>query len=356
VILRRLELIRRKMAETALDALVVSSNVNRRWLTGFTGSAGTVILGPERSLLLVDFRYIEQAKLQAAGFEQLHYQQLYPVLRQALADMGVKQAGFEAAHVVHKTWQRLRQDVPDVEWVPVDTWVEEARGQKSPEELAALRQAIVIADDAFAKLLPDIRPGVSEREVALQLELLMRRAGAERIAFDIIVVSGARGALPHGGPTDKLLERGDLVTLDFGAVWHGYHSDITRTVALGEADARQREIYELVLRAQKAGLAAVAVGRTGKEVDAKAREVIVSAGFGEFFGHGLGHGVGLEIHEEYPRLSVRGEVTLRPNMVCSVEPGIYVPGWGGVRIEDLVVVTESGAQVLTASPKELLVL
>ncbi|HHT25749.1 MAG TPA: aminopeptidase P family protein [Firmicutes bacterium] len=347
--------IRAQMQAADLDALVVSSKPNRTWLTGFHGSAGTVVITPAALYLLVDFRYIEQAKVQAPAAHTVMYKNLYPTLREQLTSLGVKRAGFESSHVVHKMWQRLQNEMPDITWVGVDTWIEAARGCKRPEELAALEKAVVIADQAFAAILPAIKPGITESDLALELEFTLRRLGAERMAFDIITASGVRGALPHGAPTDKVIERGDLVTLDFGAVWQGYHSDITRTVAVGNVSDKQREIYELVLAAQLAGIAAVAPGKTGREVDAVAREMIAAAGYGERFGHGLGHGVGLEIHEEYPRLAATSEVELKPGMVCSVEPGVYIPGWGGVRIEDMVVVTESGCRVLTTSPKELLI-
>jgi Xaa-Pro aminopeptidase len=347
--------IRAQMQATDLDALVVSSTPNRTWLTGFRGSAGTVVITPSSLYLLVDFRYIEQAKVQAPTAQTVMYKSLYPSLRELLTTLVVKRAGFESGHVVHKTWLRLQAELPDVTWVGVDSWIESARGCKKPEELAAIEKAVAIADQAFMALIPKIKPGISEHELALELEFEMRRLGAERMAFDIIAASGVRGSLPHGAPTDKIIEHGDLITLDFGAVWQGYHSDITRTVAVGSVTDKQREIYDLVLTAQLAGIAATTPGKTGREVDAVARDIITKAGYGEQFGHGLGHGVGLEIHEEYPRLSTTCEVVLQPGMVCSVEPGVYISGWGGVRIEDLVVVTESGCRVLNTAPKELLI-
>lgn len=347
--------IRQKMQAAGIDAFVTSKDVNRRWLSGFTGSAGTVVVGLNTAHILVDFRYVEQAKQQAVGFEVLQYQDYYPVLAELMQKLQARQVGFESHHVVHKTWERLRRELPNCVWVPTENWVEQERGVKDQAELASLKQAAAIADQAFSQLLSVIKPGVTEKQLALELEFIMRRAGAERLAFETIVASGARGALPHAAPTDKVIERGELVTLDFGAVWQGYHSDMTRTVAVGAADAKQKEIYHLVLQAQLAGVAAVAPGKTGRDIDAVARQLISDAGYGANFGHGLGHGVGLEIHEEFPRLSMSGEVILQPNMVCSVEPGVYIPGWGGVRIEDLVVVTADGCRVLCTSPKELLV-
>ena len=356
MVLHRLEQVRTRMADAELDALLVSSSANRRWLTGFSGSAGSVIIGQERAFLLVDARYVTQAKDEAPEFEIIEYMDFYRTASEVLGGIEARRAGFETEHVVHKTWQNLQAKIPECEWVAVDDWIEQLRAIKSVDELAFMAKAIAIADEAFEKLLPHIRPGVSERQVALVLERLLRDGGAERLAFDTIVVSGPRGALPHGAPTDKLIQRGELVTVDFGAVWKGYHSDITRTVAIGSVDAKQKEIYDLVLRAQKAGIAAAVCGGTGKQVDDVAREVIAANGYGDNFGHGLGHGIGLEVHERYPRLSRLGESVLAEGMVCSVEPGIYIPGWGGVRIEDLICVTAEGPQVLTGATKELLIL
>ncbi|MGI6083203.1 MAG: M24 family metallopeptidase [Limnochordia bacterium] len=356
MVLQRLEQVRTRMVNAQLDALLISSSANRRWLTGFSGSAGSVIIGQDCAFLLVDARYVTQAKDQAPQFEIIEYVDFYQVAGEMLAGIKAKRAGFETEHVVHKTWQNLQTKIPLCEWVAVDDWIEQLRGIKNADELALMAKAIAIADEAFEKLLPYIRPGVSERQVALVLERLLREGGAERLAFDTIVVSGPRGALPHGAPTDKLIQQGELVTLDFGAVWQGYHSDITRTVAVGSVDPKQKEIYDLVLRAQQVGIAAAVSGRTGKQVDAMAREVIAVNGYGDNFGHGLGHGIGLEVHERYPRLSRAGESVLAEGMICSVEPGIYIPGWGGVRIEDLVCVTAEGPQVLTGATKELLIL
>lgn len=352
---QRIHSVRQKLMAAELDALVVSSAANRQWLTGFRGSAGTVVLTCDQAVLLVDSRYLEQARQQASSYDCRQYRDLLPALADTLQELGVRRAGFETTHVVHHTWRRMREAVGTVEWVAVENWVEEMRACKDETELAALSEAVAIADRAFSALLSRIQPGVSEKDLALELEFLMRRDGAEHLAFDTIVASGPRGALPHAAPTAKTITAGELVTFDFGAVKDGYRSDITRTVAVGTVDERQRELYELVLRAQLTGIAAVRPGRPGKEVDAEAREVISQAGLGEYFGHGLGHGVGLEVHEEYPRLSTKGEVALQQGMVCSVEPGVYIPGWGGIRIEDLVVVTGTGVCVLTGAPKELLV-
>lgn len=352
----RLELLRSKMRQNDLEAFIINSTSNRRWLSGFTGSAGTLVVGLQKAWLLVDFRYIEQAKQQAAHLESIHTVNYSEQLRGLLSEVNAHQVGFESTHVTYQAWDKLQKVSTDIKWVPCANWVEEARACKDEEEIELLAAAAAITDQAYAAILPLIKPGVSEKELAMQLEFCLRKAGAQTMAFPPIVVSGERGALPHGQPSDKVICAGELITMDFGAVWQGYCSDMTRTVALGNANTRQRYIYDLVLRAQKAALAAVAIGQTGQAVDAVARSIITEAGYGEAFGHGLGHGVGLEVHEEYPRLNTSWQGELLPGMVCSVEPGIYLPGWGGVRIEDLVVVTQDGCRILSTSPTDLMIL
>jgi len=341
------------MAQHEVDAFVCSSATNRRYLTGFTGSAGTVVVGREAAFLLVDFRYVEQAKAQAPGLEIVHYDDLYKSLGEVLSKLKAQRVAFEAQHVTVAAKNKMEEKLPDVSWVPVESWVENLRAVKEPDELAAIEAAVALADRAFEYIIPRLK-GRTEKEVAFDLEFFMRKEGASKLAFDIIVASGENGALPHARPTDRVISTGDLVTLDFGCVVDGYCSDMTRTVAVGKSDGRQREIYQLVLEAQQTGVKAVQPGKAGKEVDAAARAVIAGAGYGEQFGHGLGHGVGLEVHERPPVLSKLGEELLQEGMVTSVEPGIYIPGWGGVRIEDLVVVTSQGCRVLTQSPKELI--
>ncbi|HLT58086.1 MAG: Xaa-Pro peptidase family protein [Limnochordales bacterium] len=351
----RLERLRARFAEAGIDALLVTGAANRRYLSGFTGSAGTLLITRDKALLLTDFRYVEQAGRQAPDFQIVHYDDPIQAIGEQAAKVPGRRIGFEAEHVTVAQMEKLRQ-AADVEWVATQRLVEEVRGSKEPGELALIEAAVALADRCFEHILPQLKPGVTEREIAWRMEVFMREQGAEGLAFPSIVASGPNGAMPHARPTDKPLAAGEFVTLDFGCIWQGYCSDITRTVFLGEPTAQHRELYDLVLRAQEAGIAAVRPGRTGREVDAAAREVIAQAGYGDRFGHGLGHGLGLEVHEEIPRLSTRSETVLAPGMVTSVEPGVYLPGWGGIRIEDLVVVTEDGCRVLTKSPKQLLCL
>lgn len=352
---RRLAALRAALSdrEPPVEALVVGSPHNRRYLSGFTGTAGWVIVTPAAALLLVDFRYVDQARQQAPAFEVVEASPdpLQHVGR-ALARLGAGRVGFESEHVTVGQLDRLREAAPGVDWVPVAGAVERLRTVKDEEELAAIRRAAALADRTFREVLAEVRPGVAERDLAAELEYRMRRAGAEGVAFDTIVASGPRSALPHGRAGERRLQPGDLVTFDFGARVDGYCSDCTRTVVLGRADAEQRRIYALVLEAQEAALAAVRAGVPGRQVDAAARGRIEAAGLGERFGHGTGHGVGLEVHEA-PRLNRTSEDVLAAGMVVTVEPGVYISGWGGVRIEDLVVVRGDGAEVLTPFTKEL---
>ncbi|HEY8395002.1 MAG TPA: Xaa-Pro peptidase family protein [Thermaerobacter sp.] len=353
---RRLETLRRRMAEEKVDGIWVGSPANRRYLSGFTGSSGWLLITADRAELWTDFRYLEQAAAQAPAFEVVrHEPDVYQHLGRRAGELGLTRLGFERDHLTYGQWERLRAGLPDtVELVPVAGWVEELRRVKDPGEIAAIRQAARIADEALLEVLAGLRPGMTEREVALQLEFAMRRRGAEGVAFDFIVASGPRSSLPHGLASERVIEEGDLVTIDYGAVYAGYASDCTRTVVIGRAGQRQREIYDIVLEAQRRAMAAVRPGATGADVDRAAREVIEAAGYGEHFGHATGHGVGLEVHEG-PRLAATaGDQVLAPGMVVTVEPGIYLPGWGGVRIEDLVVVTEDGGEVLTRVTKEFL--
>lgn len=352
----RLEKLRRRLAEENVDGLLVGSPANRRYLSGFTGSAGWLLITAERAELWTDFRYLEQAAAQAPAYEIVRHEvNFYEHLGRRVRELGLARLGFERDHLRYGEWQRLRAGVPEtVELVPVAGWIEELRRVKDAGEIAAIRRAARIADEALLEVLAELRPGVTEREVALQLEFAMRRRGADGVAFEIIVASGPRSALPHGTASERVIEAGDLVTIDYGAVHAGYASDCTRTVVVGPASERHRQIYNIVLEAQRRALAAVRPGATGAEVDRAAREVIAAAGYGDHFGHATGHGVGLDVHEG-PRLSATGqEDVLAPGMVVTVEPGIYLPGWGGVRIEDLVLVTGSGGEILTRVTKELL--
>jgi Xaa-Pro aminopeptidase len=344
-------------AERELDALLITNLVNVRWLTGFTGSSGLALVGdglsPSRRFV-TDFRYLTQAadEIDAVWACEIATDLLERAAQQLPDDQPLR-VGFDDVHVSVKDHARLADLVPEgVELVPAGGALEELRAIKDPGELAAIRAAAQLADAALEEMLANGLVGRTERDVALDLEMAMRRLGAEAVSFPPIVAAGAHGALPHAHPRTVPIPEGTLVVVDWGAQLDGYASDCTRTFATGDLDPYDREIYELVLRAQEAALDAVRPGPTGREVDAVARTIIAAAGHGEHFGHGLGHGVGLEVHEG-PRLSKQGEVALRAGHVVTVEPGVYVPGAVGVRIEDLVAVTDTGHEVLNTTTKDL---
>lgn len=350
----KLARLRQSLVAEGWDALIVTKVPNGVFLSGFTGGEAFLLISAEEALLFTDFRYTEQAEAEAPDFHVIEVvEKPAEVLAREITRIGCAKVGFEADDVDYRRYTAWKDALPLVVLVPTTGVVERLRHVKTPDEIATIRQAASIADEAFLEILPMIKPGARERDVALELEFAMRRRGAEKLAFPTILASGPRGSLPHGVASEKVISRGELVTIDFGAVFNFYCSDATRTVVVGEADARQKEIYEIVLAAQRKAVAAIRPGVTGAEVDAVARQIISDHGHAEHFGHGLGHGVGLEVHEG-PRLSKTGKDTLVPGMVVTAEPGIYVAGWGGVRIEDLVLVTENGAEVLTGLPKELM--
>ncbi|MFL7810342.1 MAG: M24 family metallopeptidase [Anaerolineae bacterium] len=349
----RLDSLRTRITQHNLDGFLITDPVNRRYVTGFSGTAGWAFVTDDHALLAVDFRYFERAAREAPDWEQVRVKtRLEDTLVEMVARTGVKRLGYEGDHVTVSLYNKLAELVPEVELVPVDKMVLPLREFKDKAELASLRAAIACADEAFAHLCTVLRPGMSEREVAWELEQHMRQHGASATSFELIVGSGPNGAMPHATAGERVLRAGEPIVMDFGCVVDGYCSDITRTLSLGTGDERYDEIWHLVLEAQLAVETRVRPGMNGKEVDAIARDIFTAAGYGEHFGHGLGHGVGLAIHED-PYLGMLAEETiLQPGMVFTVEPGLYFPGWGGVRIEDIVLLGEDGAEVLTQAPKE----
>lgn len=347
--------LREALKENGLDALLVTNPYNRRYVTGFTGSAGVAVVSAEDAVFITDFRYTEQAAEQVQGFRIVkHEKTIIEEVANQVEQMKIKTLGFEKDNVSFGTYE-LYNDKVDAELKAVSGIVEKLRMVKTADEIEILKQAAKIADDAFAHICTFIKPGVTELEVSNELEMFMRKQGATSSSFDTIVASGERGALPHGVASDKVIQSGELVTLDFGALYNGYISDITRTVAVGEPSEKMKEIYEVTLAAQELALEKIKSGMTGIEADAIARDYIKSKGYGDAFGHSTGHGIGLEVHEG-PALSFRSETVLVPNMIVTVEPGIYLPGIGGVRIEDDIIITEDGNVRLTHSPKELIIL
>ncbi|WP_027407760.1 M24 family metallopeptidase [Anoxybacteroides tepidamans] len=353
--MEKIEKLRARFNEYGIDGMLITSTYNRRYMTGFTGTAGAAVIGKSGAVFITDFRYVEQASKQVEGFEIVQHTGLVieEVAKQA-ARLGITKLGFEQEHLSYATFQVYEREV-GATLVPVSGVIEKLRLIKSESEIKILKEAAEIADAAFEHILRFIRPGVREIEVANELEFFMRKQGATSSSFDIIVASGYRSALPHGVATDKVIEKGEFVTLDFGAYYKGYCSDITRTVAVGDVSDELKKIYDVVLQAQLRGMAGIKPGMTGREADALTRDYIAEQGYGEYFGHSTGHGIGLEIHEG-PALSVRSDIVLEPGMVVTVEPGIYIAGLGGVRIEDDAVVTTDGNESLTRSPKDLIIL
>jgi Xaa-Pro aminopeptidase len=345
-----------RLQTAEVDAVLITDLVNVRYLTGYTGSNGLALIGQDTRAFVTDFRYVEQAAEQVdPSFDRLKASvDLLEAIKDALPT-GELRLGFEAAHLSVREHERLRGLLPErVELVGVHGLVEALRAVKDPGELASIRAAAALADEAFEQLIAGGLVGRTERELALELEFDLRRRGAEQPSFSPIVAAGPHGALPHASPRAVEVRRGELVVIDWGAQLDGYCSDCTRTLAAGAVDGRAREIHQLVLDAQLAGLEAVKPGAGGREVDSVARDRIEAAGHGEHFGHGLGHGVGLDVHEA-PRLAQRSDAVLEPGNVVTVEPGVYLPGQLGVRIEDLVVVTDDGREILTGISKELAV-
>lgn len=350
--------IKRLQQQLAADeALLVESGPNRFYLTGFSSSAGSVLITPRQACFLVDFRYIEKARAVVSGCEVELATRLSEQLCRHLTAANTRTLYVETAATTLARQATLAQAFAGITVSTdgrFDRLLEEMRGVKTADELALIRRAQAMTDDTFRYILPRIAPGRTEREIMLDMEFYLRRLGSEGVSFDFIVVSGKNSSLPHGVPTDKPVEAGDFVTMDFGAVVGGYRSDMTRTVAVRRADEEQRRVYDTVLAAQQAAMAAIRPGAVCREVDKIARELIDAAGYAGCFGHGLGHSVGLEIHEN-PTFSPRCDAVLCAGHVMTVEPGIYLENRFGVRIEDMVVVTADGYDNLTGSDKQLLI-
>lgn len=340
------------------DAIMITSGVNRQYLLHFHSSAGTLLILPEKQYFIIDFRYYEKAQRQITGCELILQDRLYEQIREILKRHHVHTVGLEDNRVTLQEFSIYQKMLPEVSFISncgVYPLLDEMRRIKSADEIEKIDQAQQITDEAFTRILNYIKPGVTEKQIALELEYSMKKQGADGIAFETIAVSGKNSALPHGEPSDKPVERGDFITMDFGAVVDGYHADMTRTIVVGSISDEQKRVYDTVLQAQLMALEQIAVGKSCSEIDVIARSYIDEMGYQGCFGHGLGHGVGLEIHEE-PRFSPACDVILKPGMVLSVEPGIYLSEKFGVRIEDLIVVEEKGIRNFTKSDKNLICL
>jgi len=344
------------MAEKDLDAFLVSTPENRRYVSGFTGSAGYLLVTQQQALLATDFRYVEQATGQAPGFQVIRVGRNFTWFLEQTAKLGVNKVGFESQNVTVAAYSAMTEAVqastlaqkPSL--MAISGVIETLRAVKELEELVVLQKAIDISDKALAVVVPTIKPGETEREVAWRLEKAMREFGADAPSFDTIVAAGPNGAMPQHRPSDRPIQASEPVVIDMGARLNGYCSDITRTICVGEPDEMFRKIYDYVLGAQLTAIATIRPGMTGGEGDSLARQVLDKTGHGETFGHSLGHGIGLAVHES-PWVAPNSTNNLEENMVFSVEPGIYITGWGGVRIEDLVALESSGARVLSKARK-----
>jgi Xaa-Pro aminopeptidase len=347
----RLATLRKTLTEHDLDAILVSQPDNRRYLSGFTGSAGWLFISLERAILATDFRYFEQVGREAPDFELAKITtNLDKLLPDLVADLDIERLGFESQHVTVDQLHSWAQVAEGVEWVPLKDTVERIRAVKDDDEIDALRRSVALTDAAFAHMLEVIEPGMTEQATAWEIETYMRTHGASKVAFDLIVAAGPNGALPHARASDHIIRPGEPIVADIGCVLDGYCSDMTRTFCLGEPSAKYLEVWDIVLQAQESAEAFIHAGISGVEADSVARDLIAEAGYGEYFGHGLGHGVGLAVHED-PRASQTSDHTLEAGMTLTVEPGIYLPGEFGVRIEDLVIVGEDGVEILTRTPK-----
>ncbi|MEW6413112.1 MAG: Xaa-Pro peptidase family protein [Candidatus Zixiibacteriota bacterium] len=352
---KRIDAIRRKMLAENLDGVIVTHLDHVRYLCGYTGSSGMLALTRSQAEFFTDFRYKEQAAKEVKG---ARINIIKGVPTAALKDFPAfnvsnRRYGYNGEYLTVAGLNSLKKDIPKALFVGADAIFADLGWVKDPQEIADIAKAADIADKAFERVLPLVKPGIRESEVAAELEYQMIMLGSQKAAFESIVASGYRSALPHGVASQKKIQKGDFVTFDFGATVNGYVSDMTRTVVVGKAAPKQKKIYTIVLKANKAGISRVKAGVSGKAVDAVCRRIITKAGYGKEFGHGTGHGIGFYVHVG-PRVSPISEDKLMTNNVLTIEPGIYIPGWGGVRIEDDVVVTRTGCRVLTKAPKNLL--
>lgn len=354
---QRLDRLYSKLQNNDITAFIINNLSNIFYISGFTGTAGIIILTPEDCFFLTDSRYLEQAAEETTGFEivEIKRENRLETISDLLSDTEVSELAFEADTVSFKKYSEYQDNFTGIELKPAENIVGELRMVKEEEEIERISQAVKIADCAFEHILDYIKPGISEKEIALELEYFMKQQGGEKNAFDFIVASGPRSALPHGRATDRKVQPNEFITMDFGTKYRGYCSDMTRTVYVGSPSAEDKKIYQTVLEAHRKVIEKIRAGMTCGEADGLARNLIEENGYGDNFSHTLGHGVGIDIHEA-PRLSGSSDQKLVKNMVVTDEPGIYLTEKKGVRIEDDLVITESGCKVLNNTNKELIVL
>ena len=342
------------LGEKSLEGILFFSPENIRYLTGFSGSEGYLLTGKNTNLLLVDSRYITQAHEETKDCRVILIEKGIKDVAAQISALELKRLGFEAQEISVALFGQLQENLHETELVPIKDELERLRGVKADDEITLIKQAVQVAEAAWEKVLGMVRSGTREDELALELEYRMKQGGAERVAFDIIVAAGPRAALPHAQPSTRSIEEGDFVLFDFGARYGGYSSDESCTVIAGRATDEQKRIYTIVKDAHDKAIVQVRPGVRLAEIDETARDYINQAGHGEHFGHGTGHGVGLAVHE-WPVVSKNSREVAEVGMVFTIEPGIYIPGWGGVRIEDMVLVTPDGCEVLTEIPKDLMI-
>lgn len=349
----RLATLRERLKQLSLDGFLISDLVNIRYLVGFSGSNGLLLVTMDGATFLTDFRYQEQVKTEVKGCSiKIATRNLFDDFVGLEELTPIKRLGFESPNLTVKSYNKLKDSLKDIELVACDDIIAEIRSVKEPAELAKIKTAVAITDRVFMRILKLIKPGIKEKDLALEIDYLLKQEG-DGTSFITQVVSGPRSALPHGRPTNRRIKKGEFITFDMGATFYGYTSDFTRTVVVGKATKKQQEVYRTVLEAQEKAIDGIQAGIEAKVADSIARNHIRDKGYGEYFGHGLGHGLGLNAHE-LPVLSQKSGATLVTNNVVTVEPGIYLPGFGGVRIEDVVVVKPKGSSVLTQTPKKLL--
>ncbi|GEQ32139.1 Xaa-Pro aminopeptidase [Marinilactibacillus psychrotolerans] len=351
----RVDNIQKKLKEKQIDALLITSNYNLEYASGFTGTTGLSVITEDKAFFVTDFRYTEQAAKQAEGFEIIqNIGSIYDEVAKIIKNEKISRLGFEENHVTYATYQSVKE-LFNCSLVPVSTLIEELREIKDRNEIDLIQKAISITEAAFEHILSNIKPGMSEIKVANELDFFMREKGASGVSFDTIVASGVRSAMPHGVASDKLIETGDMITIDFGCYYKGYVSDMTRTFALGDPGEKLKRIHQIVLEANQKVTEAAKAGVTGAYLDSIARNYITEQGYGDAFGHSTGHGIGLEVHEG-PGINFKNNQPLVVGNVITNEPGIYIPGLGGVRIEDDLLITEEGNRNLMQSSKELIIL
>lgn len=339
-----------------IDCVLVTSDVNRRYFTGMKSSAGTVVAFRDKAYLIIDFRYIEKARVVVTSAEVIEQKKLYHQLSELIHSHSARNIAVESQTMTINQLNTLKKFMKDIEFIETDVLsnaINSLRMSKDLSEIECIRKAQEIAETAFDGILDFIKEGVTEREIAMELERIMMINGSEGVSFETIVLSGENTSMPHGVPSDKKVKKGEFILMDYGAVYNGYHSDMTRTVCLGEPSDEMRKVYDIVLEAQTAAINAAHSGMTGQELDLIARSVIDDAGYGEYFGHSLGHGVGLEIHEK-PNASQSYNHILNENAVVTIEPGIYIAGKFGVRIEDFVILHENKCVNITKSAKNII--